>query len=530
MAVIADAHDSKSAPAGKEDRMSDLLRFDASKYEVKTLELEGRTIRFRAWEGIDYCERPKDAIQKLNLYAPEDYFEGAEHHGFDLHSAPIFMPNTVGGYMEGPAMKPGTDQFNGRPNTAFEGLFHGYVVACAGIRGRNTGMASKEFFVGGDAAFHSEEGAVCGRAPAFVVDMKAAIRYLRYNRDLIPGDPERIITNGTSAGGALSALTGASGNCADYEPYLREIGAAKERDDIFGASCYCPIHNLENADAAYEWLFHDETACHMMRFEKTDAGVQRVPVITEMDEKRRAVSDDLRKLFPAYVNSLGLRDEAGKELTLDENGNGTFRDYVAKKVIASAQKEIETHWSASKKDLAVPGSEIGQQDCLQTGDGKAVGLDWPRYVKKITRMKNAPAFDDIALRSPECEEFGDEKVFARHFTAYSQEHSEVPSELADEKIVRLMNPTSFLGRGTDSEEAAEHPASAGTLVSMAAPHWRIRHGAFDRDTSLAIPVILALLLQKDGKDVDFFLPWGLPHSGDYDLDELFAWIDGICSR
>lgn len=23
-------------------------------------------------------------------------------------------------------------------------------------------------------------------------------------------------------------------------------------------------------------------------------------------------------------------------------------------------------------------------------------------------------------------------------------------------------------------------------------------------------------------------PWGLPYSGDYDLPQLFAWMDGIC--
>ena len=35
------------------------------------------------------------------------------------------------------------------------------------------------------------------------------------------------------------------------------------------------------------------------------------------------------------------------------------------------------------------------------------------------------------------------------------------------------------------------------------------------------------MLMNAGYDVDFFLPWGLPHSGDYDIDELFAWIDRI---
>ena len=48
--------------------------------------------------------------------------------------------------MEGPAMEVGIDQFNHKPNSAFEALLHGYVVMCAGIRGRNTGMQSKEFF------------------------------------------------------------------------------------------------------------------------------------------------------------------------------------------------------------------------------------------------------------------------------------------------------------------------------------------------------------------------------------------------
>ena len=58
-----------------------------------------------------------------------------------------------------------------------------------------------------------------------------------------------------------------------------------------------------------------------------------------------------------------------------------------------------------------------------------------------------------------------------------------------------------------------------------APCFRIRHGSFDRDTSLAVPVILGLLLGMSGCDVDFALPWGLPHSGDYDTEELFSWID-----
>ena len=81
--------------------------------------------------------------------------------------------------------------------------------------------------------------------------------------------------------------------------------------------------------------------------------------------------------------------------------------------------------------------------------------------------------------------------------------------MQNEQLIKMLIPTKYVG-------------CVGT-----AKHWRIRHGAFDRDTSLAIPVILATMLKNKGYDVDFFLPWGLPHSGDYDLPELFAWIDSL---
>lgn len=53
----------------------------------------------------------------------------------------------------------------------------------------------------------------------------------------------------------MSALLGASGNNPYYEPLLEKMGAAKERDDIFTAVCFCPISDLSHADMAYEWLY-----------------------------------------------------------------------------------------------------------------------------------------------------------------------------------------------------------------------------------------------------------------------------------
>ena len=69
--------------------------------------------------------------------------------------------------------------------------------------------------------------------------------------------------------------------------------------------------------------------------------------------------------------------------------------------------------------------------------------------------------------------------------------------MADSKIIKMMNPLSYID--DDSAKTAQH--------------WRIRHGAFDRDTSLAIPVILATVLKNSGKDVDFFCSMGNPAQG-----------------
>lgn len=489
--------------------MEDKICFNPESYEVKTCELDGKSITYRAYENLIYCANPVDPIQKMNLYVPEALAKGGTVNGFTVKTAPIFMPNTVGGYMPGPADVPGRD-FLDRTNTVFEGLLHGYVVACAGVRGRTTGMASNEFFVGSRTEKEIvENGKMTGRAPALIVDMKAAIRYLRHNKDVIPGNVERIITNGTSAGGALSAMAGASGNSRDYEPYLQEIGAADERDDIFAASCYCPIHNLEHADMAYEWLFQGQSDFQKMEFKEVDGKVTPVPVSGRMTEKEEALSVELKKLFPTYVNSLDLKDAEGNPLTLDEEGHGSFEELVKKYIIASAQRKLDQP-DEEIRQMPVPESDINHQEGLTVVDGKVTAVNLPAYVKTITRMKKTPAFDALNLHSPENEEFGTETVIARHFTAFSKEHSEVDGSLAEDEVIKMLNPTRYIGEADTAK------------------YWRIRHGSFDRDTSLAIPVILAVMLENKGYQVDFHLPWGLPHSGDYDLPQLFAWIDEIC--
>ena len=211
------------------------------------------------------------------------------------------------------------------------------------------------------------------------------------------------------------------------------------------------------------------------------------------------VSDELKVLFPNYLNSLGLKTPDGKRLILDAQGEGSFKEYVKSHVIASAQNVLNA------------GTDLSALQWLTIKDGKVVDVNFKQYIQSTLRMKTPPAFDALDLSSGENELFGVAAVAAKHFTPYALNNSTAKGEMADAELIKMMNPMHYLGMKNTNHTQ----------------HWRIRHGTIDRDTSLAIPVILATKLQQSGKQVDFALPWNRPHSGDYDLDELFAWVEKI---
>jgi hypothetical protein len=63
------------------------------------------------------------------------------------------------------------------------------------------------------------------------------------------------VSTGVSAGGALSTLLGASGDSRICDDALKALRAADASDAIFAVSAYCPITDLEHADAVHEWTF-----------------------------------------------------------------------------------------------------------------------------------------------------------------------------------------------------------------------------------------------------------------------------------
>ena len=83
-------------------------------------------------------------------------------------------------------------------------LEQGYVFVSPASRGKET---------------QSEDGSYIGKSPAGLVDLKAGVRFLKANDKVMAGDANKIISIGTSAGGAMSALLGTTGNSEDYKVY-----------------------------------------------------------------------------------------------------------------------------------------------------------------------------------------------------------------------------------------------------------------------------------------------------------------------
>ena len=467
-----------------------MTKTDLGKFTLKTATVGADNVSFYEWKDIPYVRAPADKeFQSLNIFVPEAYCAGGCVNGYTAQTAPIFVPNEVGGYMPGERTQPGVNErgpLGGTVNSLFGALKRGYVVVSPSIRGRT---------------LQSADGKWSGKAPALIVDMKAVVRFIRHLGDALPGDKERIITNGTSAGGALSALAGATGNDPAYIGELEKVGAWDERDDIFAASCYCPITDLEHADMAYEWEFGSCPDYHRMSMKMEEGGRPSfTPEDGVMTGKQMEMSKQLRVAFPAYVNGMGLKDTDGSALTLNEDGTGSFRSYVERLLLASAQTALDR------------GLDLSDQKWLKAEDGHVVSMDLNAYAKHITRMKCAPAFDSDRMDSPENHEFGTEEENYLHFTEFALKQDEEHDGMAQEAVIRMMNPLSSL-KGKNGSPAK---------------HWRIRVGEKDRDTSHAVSAILALTLLSAGCEVDIAYPWDIPHAGDYDLPELFDWIDSIC--
>ena len=461
-------------------------------------------------------------FQSMNIYVPSNATE----------DSPIILQDNNGGWNGGKAgvsVTDGTSYSTTSTNTTNQktaaALKAGYVIANVGCRSRLSGAQDMD----GNYIAHS---------PAQVVDVKAAIRYLRHNDAVMPGTTNRIIITGTSGGGALGVAIAASGNSPDYYPYLYELGAAgltynthrgtyhsTLKDDVFGTVLYCPITDLDHMDAAYEWMY-GQTRRELGTY------VANSQVYTYTAAQWDA-SDWLAGNYATYFNGLGLRDKHGKRLTAHH-----FRDAIqgaAERGVEKAYREI------GPLQMAADISALSYADSTwYTMSGSKATVDMDKYlyfVAKNTQLKLIPASDNVGSPLPFIPPFtestlaGTTSQVYSNFAEWSWDHNAIPGDgvgyddtglpwrhfihtHAGKAVVKQMvmsNPMPYLLSGTKSDSA---------------PYWYFRHGMRDRDTSFDVPVSLyyAVLNAGDISNVNFNLAWLKPHQGDYDVPEAYEWV------
>ena len=161
------------------DQNSSALKFSSSKWHYdKTHDVYWRT-------GIHYCAKPETTdYETMGIYVPGKYFDGTKNSDGTYTCTPR-ADGAVGSYTAAtapvvvPVNTPGYSASAAPTEYAYDGvadyLAAGFVYLQPGIRGRSN--------MGGTA---DRDEAYSGGAPWGVTDVKAAVRYFRYNRDVLP--------------------------------------------------------------------------------------------------------------------------------------------------------------------------------------------------------------------------------------------------------------------------------------------------------------------------------------------------------
>ena len=522
--------------------------------------------RYDCWCLEDVLYSPKADVpkfQRLSIFVPKALMNGDGTPTPESRSVPIVFENNAAGYMQMPHTWLGGPRCYAQPY-----LEHGLIYVTCGCRGRES---------------RNEQGELVGKSPISLIDLKTALRFLRHNRTSLPGNFDRIISVGWSAGGAMSTLLGVTGDNPRYDPYLAAAGAfMDESDAVYASQIYCPIIDLDHADLAYEWCF---AADH----ENEDSPAGPASVMTPF---REALSRSLAAQYVDYVNSLGLRDpETDEPLTLAADGrSGSFYDRLMR-CISDAATDYLTRlqaghlpqtWSVQDyltghytyeapaerpgsahhagPDVALPEQPMSLGDRVsrppkgvvfqerkpemvtRQGTDKQAWLAWDGSRATVSdldtyvlhhrrRMKPCPSFDTLGMDSGENQVFGSPEKDFMHFNqaigrAIRALEAGFPKEAAQYAALY---------------EEADDPAQEQRVylmnpmnfigteeTSAQARHYRIRVGASDADTSFSISMTLALRLANAGMDADYALVWDQPHSeADYP-GEVLAWIDRIC--
>lgn len=511
------------------------------------------------WQiGVQYGATPETAdYETLGIYVPGTYMT-ATANGDGTYSATINGEGTINGFtaktapMVFPVNTPGYSAQQAPTTYSYDEvssyLQAGFIYIYAGMRGRDNGYDTSGNLI------------YSGGAPWGVTDMKAAVRYVRYNKDVLPGNTDNLFVFGMSGGGAQSAVIGASGDSELYFPYLESIGAAMYdangqyiSDAVNGVMAWCPITNLDYADEAYEW--------NMGQFVSTDTRAATTWT--------SALSKDLATAYAEYINELGIKDENGNVLVLETSADGIYTSGSYYEYVKSTVEESLNNFLADTTfpyietvggfggfpggtpsgDMPAGGPPAGEtpgagvptgnansseststtyqtvQDYIDSlnSDTEWVTYDAATNTAKITSLagfvnsqknpsKSVAAFDDLNRNQAENNVFGNDESDSLHFDAvlagllaanqaeYAQ-YSDWDASYVDAYAADLQ-AVDKLGNNIQSRMNMYNPMYYvldyydGYQTSKVAEHWRINTGIEQGDTATTIEMNLALALEN----------------------------------
>ena len=570
------------------------LAFDRTKYTTINVTLDGVSTPVRWYREVCYVGKPMklDPVQRgtgvdnttcgyqnMNIFVRE--VDAAKQD-----NAILLNVNNSGwfaSYQGGRGGWNGTDAITATNYTGADFVNGGVYVSNSDTDKRGAALARGFVYVtiasrsrGATApAGTYPDGIYQGKSPAAIVDAKAAVRYLRLNDSLMPGNAARIVVNGTSGGGAQSTQLGATGDHADYFPYLAAAGAAgidangksTISDSPFAIVAYCPIQDMGSADIAYEWMFNVLGTRSQVSVDQkagliVDASGAELVRASNPDP---AGSTTLMNRFVTYQAGLGLKNDDGSALTAGNMMAALENEFkkAASAYVKSGKAIVAFNASGSAAANGVAGGSgtlAYKNDFIDvdsTGTVKTFNMtNYLKFVAKQARLKAVPSFDQVGqtpslaatptadttragtvingnYSGGESNLFGTAAQVYANFTEYAWNNNNGGDPInAAQSDVGLKNT---------GQSWAVTPLQAIMLnqykLINALPYigktdgittnWRIRVGARDRDTSFTVAYNMSRALKADAKvkDIDFALHWDQGHAGNYDVLNAFTWID-----
>lgn len=505
--------------------MSMDLRFDNSAYVSGCVQVNGAEVPYRFYQNVPYVAAPNaPEIQVMNIYVPEALAED--------HTAPIYLIQRTGGMggaepytiekeletlaaaqkFEAKLKQGGAANVNKNESYSAHteewhdstrgfiprALYEGYILVSPGARGRDTVV----------------DGVYVGRGelPMSIVDLKAAIRYLHYNKGVIPGDPDKIIADGTSSGGGMSILLGVTGNSKHYDKYLMEIGAAPARDDIYCAVVNSPITDFKHIDLAYEWMF----------------SVDHVKGLFADDPTFTAMSRAMAKRYEEYVNSLHLKHPLTGAPIGFFDGKDTYTPYFIEQInqsatiyLSSLSEEERQEWLTDEKNQGVVtwNGQCAEITSLSAFISWNSGR-WMRYVGCYDGFDTQPSRENEAFGPTDGSGYGHFSPDMGQIISGFEGYEEIGKAWLEsaEKNARseyLINPINFIG----TEETAD-----------IAPVWYMRCGAHHETTLNLFQNVVLLLKEHTNALINARYSWTMRHTtiSNIQCDETFAFMNKHC--